>query len=170
VTDFVSEFGRPLIAHRLRRLSDSFVDAYADWLPLAGIEAPARSMSTIILLRDEGPLGVTELAARLRLSHPLMIKLVATLEKLGIVEAVPDPGDARRRPVALTATGQAEADRVAAALGAMDRAYARLFADAGIDLLRAVEGIEAALREESFGERLRSIAAADPVEEEMTCA
>jgi DNA-binding MarR family transcriptional regulator len=154
-SDFVASIGRPLLAHRLRRLSELFVDGYSQWLPSLGVTAPARSLSTLLLLEREGPLGVTEIAARLRLSHPLMIKLVAGLEAEGLVAPQKDPDDARRRPIALTSAGRSQVKQVQHALLVLDRAYADLGKEVGADLLTLIERVESASLEEPFGDRLR---------------
>lgn len=168
--DFVTTLGRPLIAHRLRRLSEMFVEAYAGWLSEVGIDLPPRGLSTVMLLDRDGPLGVTEIAAQLRLSHPLVIKLVAMLEAGGYVATIADPGDGRRRPVGLTASGRAAAQRLGIALGGMDRAYADLFAEAGADLFDAVRRIEDACRDTSFQQRLRRAVTTIANDEDMICA
>jgi len=162
-SDFITSLGRPFLAHRLRRLSEVFVGGYSDWLPQVGVTAPARSLSTILLL-EAGPLGVTELAARLRLSHVLMIGLVKRLEELGFVTLERDPADARRRPAQLTRLGEAEAQRARRAVTFLDRAFAQLFDEIGLDLLLATERSEKACRRKSFGRRLSELSKADDQE------
>ena len=154
--DFVAGLGRSMLAHRLRRASELVLDGYERWLPEAGIRVPARAMSTMMLLR-QAPLGVTQLAARLRLTHPLMIKLVAMLEAGGFVTTEQDPRDARRRPVSLTALGRAEAERIERALDVMDRAFEELCQEAGCDLLAALTAMEKANRAEPLERRLQRI-------------
>lgn len=157
-SDFIVALGRPFAAHRLRRLSDLFVDGNAAWLPRFGVEAPARTLSTLLLLDEAGPLGVTELAARLRLSHPLLIRMTEALAERGLIAFAPDPADARRRPVALTEKGRAEVARVRSAIAVLDRAYAELFAEIGADLVDLVGRVEAACLSDGFGSRLERAA------------
>jgi DNA-binding MarR family transcriptional regulator len=157
--DFITELGLPFLAHRLRRMSEQFVDGYAAWLTEAGISAPARGLSTLLLLDREGPHSVTEIAGRIRLSHPLIIKLVRQLEGAGLVETTADPTDRRRRPIALTAAGREQAQRVEAASAVISAAYRELFSEIGVDLLSAATKIEAATAKEPFTARLRRLAA-----------
>ncbi len=164
--DFVASLGRPFTAHRLRRLSELFVEGYASWLPEIGVTAPARSLSTLLLL-EGGPLGASELASRLRFSHPLMINLLASLDKSGFVTLERDPGDARRRPARLTAEGKNEVERVKRAVRILDSAYALLFAEIGADLEAIATRVEAACSDDSFNRRLRRAAAR---QEEIQCA
>jgi DNA-binding MarR family transcriptional regulator len=167
--DFVTEIGLPLIAHRLRRLSEHLVESYAEWLPTSGVSAPARSLSLLTLISRDGPLPVTVIAARLKLSHPLIIGLVGKLEAEGLVVSLEDRGDRRRRPVSLTDRGREEVERLIRAMAVMAEAYRDLFKEAGVDLLDAVERIEAADRGEDFADRLRRVAGEFRQEEERLC-
>lgn len=158
--DFVKAQGLPLLAHRLRRLSELFLDGYGDWLPDVGVTAPPRALSLLRLLDEEGPLGITFIADRLRLTHPLIIALVAALEEDGLVEIARDPGDGRRRMVGLSAEGRAQASAARQALAVMADAYRDLAAETGIDLMDAVERIERACAATSFELRLHQATAA----------
>jgi DNA-binding MarR family transcriptional regulator len=166
--DFVARLGRPFTAHRLRRLVELFLEGYGGWLPEIGVTAPARTMSTLLLL-ETGPLGASEIAARLRFSHPLMINLLASLEKAGFVSLGRDPGDARRRPASLTAKGRSEVERVKQAVRILDSAYAELFAEIGADLEAIATRVEAACRREPFHHRLRRSADRLLCNEEIQC-
>ncbi len=156
--DFVTEQGLSLIAHRLRRLSDLFVGAYGKWLPDIGVTAPPRSLSTMLLIQQRGAIGIMEIAARIRLSHPLIIKLVAELEERELVKIERDPGDARRRLISLTSAGLKEAALIKDALKVMERAYADLFVEVGVDLLVVTSLLEDACERSSFELRLHQAA------------
>lgn len=155
--DFVVGLGRPFLAHRLRRLSELLLQGYGDWLPEAGVTSPPRALSTMLLLHRCGPAGVVEIAERLRLSHPLIIKLTAQLQGAGLVSEARDPADGRRRVIALTDLGQAEVRRIGEAAQLMERAFADLCDEAGVDLLAATEAFEAASAHESLPDRLRRV-------------
>lgn len=168
--DFVRQLGGAMLAHRLRRASELLLEGYERWLPQAGVRVPARALSTMMLLAEAGPLGVTQLAARLRLTHPLMIKLVAMLEAAGFVTTQQDPSDARRRPVALTAQGRTEADRIGRALQIMDQAFGELCEEIGSDLITALDGVEQANRREPLERRLQRHFEQAGHKETLSCA
>lgn len=167
--DFIAALGRPFTAHRLRRLAELFVDGYAAWLPQFGVTAPARSLSTLLLLDEAGPLGVTELAGWLRLTHPLLIRMTAALEAQGLIIFAPDARDARRRPAKLTAEGMVEVARVKAAVGVLDHAYSELFDEVGADFLDLVARVEAACLREDFKSRLHRAAERIDDGRDVTC-
>lgn len=154
-SDFITEQGLAFFAHRLRRASEMLTATAGDWLKAQGFVTPPRAVSTIQLLEREGPLPVTAIAAALRLSHPLILKLVEQLAELGLVGAVQDETDRRRRIVSLTAAGRAEAVRLARANEAMAASYADIFGALGIDGLAMMQAIEAECRTGRFAERLR---------------
>src|SRR6185295_17675902 len=110
----------------------------------AGFEGPARAGSTLLLLQSNGPTGITEIAYRLRLSHPLIIKLAAALAAAGLVRDESDPADSRRRLIALTEKGAVEAARIARFSATLARTFETMFAEAGADLYAALERFEAA--------------------------
>lgn len=169
-SDFITQLGRPFLAHRLRRLAEAFLDGYGRWLPSVGITAPPRALSTLLLLDSYGPLGVTELAARLRLSHPLLIKLTGSLEAQGLTRTAQDPADGRRRLVALTDAGREQAVRVRRAVEILDRAYAEFMTEIGIDLMEGCARAERACLNLSFDRRLERAADEIHQQEETACA
>lgn len=152
--DFVRSLGLSFLAHRLRRASDSILEGTTEMLRREGFEIPARAGSTLMLLRDQGPTGITEIAYRLRLSHPLIIKLAAALAAAGLVRDEDDPRDHRRRLIALTDKGLAEAARFEAFLGAIAATFETMFAEAGADLFAALVRFEQAAEDRPIAERL----------------
>ena len=156
--DFVAELGLPLTAHRLRRASELLVDAYARWLGETGPDIPGRALSTMMLLDETGPQGVTQIARRLRLTHPLMIELTRTLEAKGLLAARADPADGRRRLLELTPAGRTAAAAVRQRLSTMEAFYEALFEEIGVDLLDACERLERAARKRPLIDRLREAA------------
>ena len=153
--DFIESFGLPFFAHRLRRLSETLVEASGAWLREAGVTAPPKAVSTLLLLAAEGPLSVTEIAARLRLTHPLIVKLARELEAQGLVRTGQDPTDGRRRPVSLTPVGRTQAEQLRQSTETIGEAYRRLFEDAGSEGLQLVRRLEGALSAKGFHARLR---------------
>jgi DNA-binding MarR family transcriptional regulator len=163
--DFIAECGVAFLAHRLRRASELLVEGTGAWLPDHGMNAPPRTLSSLLLLSLEGPMSITELAERLRISHPMMIKLVRGLEAEALVRTSRDPADARRRLVVLTEEGEREATMARKAIDVLARAYDAMFADMGVDLFAAVARLERACAETPIAERLARAAQETKVKE-----
>ncbi len=65
-----------------------------------------------LLRLTAGPLSLSELAEAVNVDAPYATLIVDTLEQRGLVERSHDPADRRRKLVALTAAGEAAAQRV----------------------------------------------------------
>jgi DNA-binding MarR family transcriptional regulator len=152
--DFVRSLGLPFLAHRLRRASELIVEGSSEALCRFGFDGPARSVSTLLLLKTNGATSITEIAHRLRLSHPLIIKLAEALAGAGLVRAERDPQDQRRRLITLTARGEAEVERIEAFLYAIAGVFTEIFAEGGADLFAALERFEAAMERTPIARRI----------------
>jgi DNA-binding MarR family transcriptional regulator len=152
--DFIVSAGLPFLAHRLRRASEHLVEATSVIQRNSGFTGPPRSVSTLLLLEKEGPLGITEISNRLAFSHPLIIRFVRGLLEEGYVTQQGDPADARRRLIALTDKGRRHVAYIWEFSPVLSEALRRLFQDMGVDLYSAVEKFEQAIAERSLVDRL----------------
>jgi DNA-binding MarR family transcriptional regulator len=155
MTDFIQQQGPAFLAHLLRRLADELVQGAADWYPTVGVTAPPRTISTLLALDQYGSLGVTELAALLRQSHPLVITWIKDLTQLSLVKSSGDPADRRRTLVSLTRKGRNELVRIREALAVMEQASTELLRLAGADALAMLWTMERNCQELSFLQRLQ---------------
>ncbi len=64
----------------------------------------------ILLVRETGPLSLTELAHRMWLDHPTTSRLVHSLEERQILHVGPDPNHGRRIRIGIAAEGAAFAE------------------------------------------------------------
>jgi DNA-binding MarR family transcriptional regulator len=140
----------------LGRLVDRLVEEGSGPADAAGIRAPVRSFSMIILLARSDQ-SVTELARRLGVTHAAVIKTARALDALGFLARGEDPGDARRKPLGLTSAGRAEAARIERYMADAGEVLAGLFDEAGVDLFAAVQAFDAALDREGFASRMRAL-------------
>jgi DNA-binding MarR family transcriptional regulator len=68
----------------------------------------------LVLVRNKGPLGLTELAELEGLNPTMLSRVVKALDERGLVRRMPDPVDARAARLAATAEGENVHDRVRA--------------------------------------------------------
>jgi len=132
---------------------DRLVEGGVPAAEAAGISVPVRAFSTMALL-NQADQSVTELAPRLGVTHAAVIKTARQLEALGLVERRADPGDARRKPLSLTAEGREEAALILSYMDRAARVYRGLFEEAGMDLFKGMQALNAALDRESFSARM----------------
>ena len=155
MNDFIQAQGPAFLAHLLRRLADELVQGAADWYPTVGVNAPARTISTLLALDAHQQLGVTELAELLQQSHPLVIVWIKELSRLSLVTSQTDPADKRRTVISLTDEGRAELVNIRRALVAMEDASLELLNLAGENTWQAIWAMERGCREQPFLQRLR---------------
>jgi DNA-binding MarR family transcriptional regulator len=89
----------PIIHKKLLKLDPS--------RPLA-LNLTHLQIGILMISREEGPLPISEIAARLQVSRPQMTPLIGSLVRAGLVEKQPGQRDRRVTGIALTAKGQSE--------------------------------------------------------------
>lgn len=104
--DFARQQGAGAFGTRLRRLSERLdrdvAKLYADF----GVDFEPRWYPVVALLREKEPLGVTEIAAALGLTHPAVSQVVKQLMENGLLSSTVDPEDERRKLLSLTKEAQ----------------------------------------------------------------
>jgi DNA-binding MarR family transcriptional regulator len=117
-------------------LLQAFMDAHSTKEKLrervGQVVGTGRGKVRVLMQLDEQSLTLGDIAQALQVDRPYATVLVNQLEEIGLVERTPDPGDRRRKIVALTAAGR-EAMREATnvlttpppELAALDRADLR---------------------------------------------
>lgn len=152
-SDIVQTYAPAFFALAASRLVDRIVDEGSVAAVSAGLSAPVRTFSLLLALRD-GPLAVTEIAARMKVTHAAVIKQAKPLIDAQFVSRAQDPADRRRAPLKLTAKGRRESDRVIEFTKAAQKTYEVIFDEIGSDASDAISRIDAALDRASFDERM----------------
>ena len=152
--DFIEQMGAAFLAHRLKRASEALVDDIGALLVKRGLAIPGRGASTVLLLHRDGPMGITEIAQRLRLSHPLIIRMTNKLVDAELATTSSDPNDMRRSIVALTRKGHDQASRLEACNKDIEREISEVFDEIGLDMLAGLTRLESALRARPISARI----------------
>jgi DNA-binding MarR family transcriptional regulator len=140
--DYVRQLGALVLDHRFRRLTDVLLRTADELYAARGLPFRARWTSTYQLLRDEGPLGITDLADTLRLTHPAIIGITDAMRDEGLVTDSRDRHDARRRLVTLTARGRQLDDELRALWTTLADAQRQRFAEVGVDIVAVLDAVE----------------------------
>src|SRR5687767_11815924 len=152
--DYIRQLGPAVLDHRFRRMMEALLRTAQDVYDARGLEFRSRWASTFQLLHGGSPLAVGEIAARLRLTHPGVIGITDEMISVGIVRAVRDEGDARRRMIALTPKGRRMAPelfRIWKELGAAQR---ERFLEAGCDILPILDKVDDGLEQRSLADEV----------------
>ena len=107
VRDITKEFGYLPLGSRLKRVGERLQAETAQFLLGEGIDMPKGVWPLLVTLDQDGPLAIGDLASALGVSQPGVTRSIRQLEEAGIVEAVREGGDQRRKPVAITEKGAA---------------------------------------------------------------
>jgi DNA-binding MarR family transcriptional regulator len=107
VRDVTRELGYLPLGSRLKRIGERMQAETARFMQQAGIDVPQGVWPLLLTLDQEGPLTVGSLASALGVSQPGVTRSIRQLEAAGILEAVREDGDQRRKPVAITEKGAA---------------------------------------------------------------
>ena len=145
--------GISALGSRVRRLFEALNAPVAD-LYRSELEFEQRWFTLTLLLADKGALSVQACADALGLSHVAVIQIAKNMEAAGLLERRKSSRDARVALLALTPRGRAKAKAVQRVRAQVDAAALARLNEAAPDFLTNLEGLEQALRETPFAQRL----------------
>lgn len=152
--DFIDSLGILTLAHRFKRMMQRLMDESAEIHQRLGLPIKPRWGSTLLLLEAEGPLSVTEVAERLRLTHPAVVQSLDDMAGMGLVRRAKDRSDQRRSVLSLSAKGRRLMPALHEVWEHMARVQAELFNAAGGDVLGTLDRVNAALDEQDLADRV----------------
>jgi len=154
MVDFIERHGNAFLAHRLRRSSDRIVDQIGVILLKLGLDVPPRGASMLLLIDEQQQIGVVEISRRLRLSHPLIVRMAREFQERGLVEINADPSDGRRRALTPTAKARHEAAALRTFNANVSAMFDDLFTDIGASLISILDRLDAELDASPIPKRL----------------
>lgn len=157
MVDFIESHGSAFLAHRLRRSSDSIVDQISGILLQLGLDVPPRGASMLLLIDEQRQIGVMEISRRLRLSHPLIVRMAREFEERGLVEIGADPLDGRRRILSPTKKARREATALRAFNADLNAMFDGLFSEIDASLIGVLDRFDAELAASPIPPRLAAL-------------
>ncbi|HEV7137889.1 MAG TPA: bifunctional helix-turn-helix transcriptional regulator/GNAT family N-acetyltransferase [Steroidobacteraceae bacterium] len=148
------DYGSLLLGSRLRKVSEALYAGVDEVYRSAGVELPSRCFPILFLLRDHGSLGISELAQKLGQTHPAVSQMSRKLLRHRLVTESPDPGDDRRRLLALSPRARSVMTRLEPVWKAIVAAVADL--EAEHPLSQHLTAVDRALEARGFAARIRS--------------
>ena len=155
--DFLGQVGRPFLARRIAQLHDVLAEQGQAVLKEAGMELDSRLGSVFYRIATRPGLSVAELAEELGLSHQLASYRVKKLVEAGLITRKRNPSDRTRSVLESTERARAELSQLQTVMRRLDRAYAELFEELGVDLLDLVARTRAALTQTPLSERIQRV-------------
>ena len=150
-------YQKAFVANQLSQLADLISDQGEVILKEAGLEFPARAVSTVLLIGEQGEVSAADIANTLQQPHQLVTQRIDLLITLGIVERATDPQDGRRKILKLTLKGQDQFSRLGAFLDRASIVFSALFHEIDCDLPSIARKTRKALEQSSLSERMRSL-------------
>ena len=156
MTDLFRELGPLVLASRLRRLSDRLYRDISRLYRELDLEMEARWFPILYSLSDGVPASVTEIAARIGMTHPAVHQIVDAMGRTGLVESRTDDRDQRRRLLRLTPKGELTVRELRPLWSRIDAEMDKLISESGGTLLQSVEHIEQSLDQIEFLDRMKT--------------
>ncbi|WP_116107784.1 MarR family transcriptional regulator [Lewinella sp. IMCC34191] len=152
--DALAEMGFNGVTARLKRLSDAFLYQTKEFYTGQGAGIEPNWHMIFVLLEEHDQLTVTEMAGRLGLSHPALVKLTKKMKRKGYIVSVQDREDKRQYQLRLSDKAREELPLLHEYWAASERALADLMNDSR-ELLRQLSVVEKNLTEKDFAARVR---------------
>lgn len=156
--DYTRSLGGAGLGARLRRLSELIDGDTARVYAALGVRFEQRWFGVLNQLVLKGPSTVGELAATLGITHVSVSQTRSSLQTAGIIVSEPDPADARRRLLTLTAEGHALVAQLKPLWSIFETVALELTAEAG-ELMASLDTLDDALARQAMYERIMRRAA-----------
>ncbi len=111
----------------------------------------------LLLIVEHQQIGVVEISRRLRLSHPLIVRMAREFQERGLVEINADPSDGRRRVLSPTDKARHEAAALQTFNADLNAMFDDLFADIGASLISVLDRFDAELDASPIPTRLANL-------------
>lgn len=150
----LKELGFLALATRIKTLGE---DMLADGLQIyagAGVTFQPRWFSVFYLLQEHKELTITDVAHRIGLSHPAIIKNIESMEEAGLIESNRNSRDGRKRMISLTQKGEALIPELQPIWKALDDELRAVFASLHIDILGTLGTMEDMIRQKPISQRV----------------
>ena len=122
----------PTIISVFRQAAALMIDDLVARLAAAGFTGGTPARYAVFENLDPGGTRLTDLAARVGITHQSMSELVSVLEQAGDIERCPDPSDRRARIVRLTPAGRQVVHRAIREMAAIEDEWRTRLAREGL--------------------------------------
>lgn len=147
--DFLRELGPLAIVSRLRRLSERMTQDVVTMYKDLNIAFEPRWFPVFYLLSRKSPIGVVDAAKILGISHPAVNQIAGEMIKQGLVKALKDKTDKRKRLLALSEKGEALLPMLEEIWDDVHRAARELLDATGTDVMGMLNKLEDAVETQS---------------------
>ncbi len=150
----VDSLGSSFLGLQLHQLL-SIINSQGDvLLQQQNIDIPSRTASTIMLIKNNDSMSVTELGAALDMSHQLVGHRIKLLKSKEIITEIKDRKDKRKSVLVLTESGKMVAQYLENIIRQVEKAYEDLFEELGVNVFEIIKKAKKALSNKTILQRL----------------
>ena len=147
---------KPGLGTQLRHLIDLLDGAVGAAYEEAGLDYRPRYTPVMRALMQDAPRTIGQIAEAAGITQPAATQTIALMLKAGLIVSEPGALDGRQKMISLSEQGQALLPQLQQCWQATAAAARSLDADLPYPLSDALANAVAALRQQSFGERIRA--------------
>lgn len=151
----IEELGSLALATRLKNLSERLAKDVGKIYKEQAFDFEPRWFAVIYALKDNEQLGVTEMAAMLRQTHPAVNQVANVLVEKGLVNEFKDELDQRKRLLQLSKKGRNLVTKMEELWDRIKEANDELLKGENRDFLTSIQSLENALDSKSMYERVK---------------
>lgn len=149
--DFLNQIGPLALASRFRRLADRLGQDVALLYKEMELEFEPRWFPVFFLLsRSREPVGVVDISRLLGVSHPAVNQIAGELLELGLIQALRDDTDKRKRLLTLSDKGRALLPELQLAWDKIQVTVRGLLNATGMDVMGMLERMETMMDEQGL--------------------
>jgi DNA-binding MarR family transcriptional regulator/predicted GNAT family acetyltransferase len=152
--DILKQLGELALGSRMRRLSERFVQDVSLLYKEQDIDFEPRWFPLYYMLHEHSPMSIVEIAKQLGVTHPAVNQMASEMIKAGMVEALKDENDKRKRLLILTPEARELYGKLKPIWDDIERAAHELTAATGYDVLAVLDRMERELDSRPFYNRI----------------
>ena len=155
--DVFNHLGELALGSRLKRLSDQIMRDGSKIYRDNGIDFEPRWFPVFYSINKNSPRGVTEIAKDLGISHAAVSQVVRELLKKGLLEAVKDQLDGRRRLLSLSVEGRALLPDIQEIWNDISQAIHQMINEHQANIIDCIREVERSFEKSSLHQRAAKI-------------
>ncbi|MCD4736469.1 MAG: bifunctional helix-turn-helix transcriptional regulator/GNAT family N-acetyltransferase [Bacteroidales bacterium] len=153
--DFIRELGPLALGTRIKNLSDTLMKDMVKVYKDQNLDFEPRWFTFFQLILKEGQITITEIAGKLKQTHPSVVQVVNALEIRKLVESDKDHNDNRKRIVRLTNKGKQLAKEMAPLWKDVEIVAKDILHESVPGFLDNISDVEIVLQRKSTYQRIR---------------
>ena len=153
--DLIRELGPLALASRLKRISDRLYRDVSQLYSELDVEMEARWFPLLHLLANHEALAVTDIAARVGMTHPAVHQIASSMSDAGLLESNSDKQDLRRRLLNLSPKGERIATALLPVWASIHDEVDALLVEFDAEFLTKLDRLEACLDNSELYDRVK---------------